>query len=152
MLYSFFWAIHHCLNFMCQCFRTHCLFQLCKSTYEDWKDRVFWNVTQTQEYIILNIQALRKLKCLRHATQYLLYFPHNAIYFIILSTSVEIITQFFISHVLTFNYPAQTGFFSRLWHQTKQVTFMITWIAEFNSGGWCKDTDVYCRNQTVQYC
>jgi hypothetical protein len=37
--------------------------------------------------------------------------------------------------VLTFNYAAQRGFFSRPGQQTKQVTLTITWIAEFNSGG-----------------
>jgi len=52
-----------------------------------------------------------------------------------LSSSVEIIIQFFISHTFTFNYPDQRGFFSRPGHQTKQVTLMITWIVEFNSGG-----------------
>jgi hypothetical protein len=34
--------------------------------------------------------------------------------------------------VLTFNYPAQRGFFTRPGHQTKQVTLTISWIAEFN--------------------
>ena len=28
MLYAFFWVIPQCLNFICQCFGTHCLFHL----------------------------------------------------------------------------------------------------------------------------
>jgi len=40
---------------------------------------------------------------LRHATQSLFYFPHNAIYFIILSLSVQI-SYVFINHVLKFKY------------------------------------------------
>jgi hypothetical protein len=43
-LYSFFWVIHCCLNFICQCFRTHCLLHLHKSTYEDGRDKVFRNI------------------------------------------------------------------------------------------------------------
>jgi len=40
---------------------------------------------------------------LRHATQSLFYFPHSAIYFIILSLSVQI-SHVFINHVLKFKY------------------------------------------------
>jgi hypothetical protein len=34
----------------------------------------------------------------------LFYFPQNTVYFIILSSSVEIILRFFINHVLKFKY------------------------------------------------
>jgi hypothetical protein len=40
----FFWVIPWCLNFMCQCFRTHCLFHLHRLTYEDGTDTVFQNI------------------------------------------------------------------------------------------------------------
>jgi hypothetical protein len=45
---------------------------------------------------------------LRCAVESLLYFTKNAIYFIILSFSVQIILVFFINHVLEFKYPPQS--------------------------------------------
>jgi hypothetical protein len=100
MLYSFFWAIPRCLNFICQCSGTLCL----KTEQTQWSETPGYKIQTPRKHpktIIHHFKHLGTKGIYIFNICYIIsaLLSTKAIYFIILSFPVEINTRFFISHV-----------------------------------------------------
>jgi hypothetical protein len=79
-----------------------CIYLMEQYTWPGWvKSAICIAITS---YVSKCTSSTRRLTFFRHATWSLYYFPQNAIYFIMLCFSVQIILIFFINHALKCKY------------------------------------------------
>jgi len=110
ILYAFFWVIPWCLNFVCQCFKTLCLFHLHR-----WVGR---GLTQKKAYNDLNVlfpnaecgwkYILRELKNIRHENLCCMFMN-------LMSTQVPLLKYFSVRENTIFC-KASEGISNMPWH------------------------------------